>query len=139
MLSLRNTPAITINAVQFALKCWRDPRNKDLMKLAIEHRLNLAPCTIFQLDQLGQNHIEIIQMGNCVGMLNVRLPTADCEFLDLMQEKFGIVFNYEEKLKKVMRYRINCFCSDFIVDQKDPGGPMRALRMVSLINLDALK
>lgn len=139
MLSLRNTPAIALNASHFTTMAWRDQRNKQLMKLAIEHRLNLSPCTIFQLDQLGMNELQILHMGNCVGELNVKLSIVDGHFLDEMQEAFKIVFNYHEKLRKVTRYRINSFCSDFITDKRNPSGPMCAIRVVSLLTLEALK
>lgn len=96
----------------FESKIWQNIDNKSLLNLVRELRLNLCPATVYKLDSDGWNHLEIISLAQIAGKVIYKLPTADCEFLNLMQEKFGYVFGAREKFKdKYLRAKVDHFYS----------------------------
>lgn len=92
---------------------WKSEDNLQLLNLIEDNRLKIAPITIYNLDQDGWNYLEIISLSECAGKLICKLPTADIDFLNLMQEKFGYVFGAEKKFKnKYLRSKVDHFYSN---------------------------
>lgn len=92
----------------FRNKVWYNPDNRDLLNLVEQGRLNIEPACIKSLDKVGLNHLEIINLVPCIGKQLGSLPAADVDHLNYLQDKYGIVFNAEEKQsytdKKVKRH-----------------------------------
>lgn len=82
---------------RFLNKSWNSEDNKNLLNIVNRDQLDLEPACIYGLDQLGLNHLEIINLSQSVGKRLLDIPTADLDFLNILQEKYGCVFNYEEK------------------------------------------
>jgi len=96
----------------FEAKIWKNSDNKDLLHLVGALRLNLCPATVYKLDSDGWNHLEIISLAQIAGKVIYKLPTADCEFLNLMQEKFGYVFGADQKFNgKYLKAKVDHFYS----------------------------
>jgi len=96
----------------FEDKVWRNSDNKDLLRLSGEQRLNLCPATVYKLDSDGWNHLEIISLAQIAGKNISKLPAADCDFLNLMQEKFGYVFGADQKFNgKYLKAKVDHFYS----------------------------
>lgn len=96
----------------FEAKIWKDSDNKDLLHLVRDLRLNLCPATVYKLDSDGWNHLEIISLAQIAGKVIYKLPAADCEFLDLMQEKFGYAFGADQKFNgKYLKAKVDHFYS----------------------------
>lgn len=118
----------------FSGRVWKINDNKDLFRLVIEGRLNIAPCTIYKLDQLGLNHLEILEFNNIINKPIHKLTTATCDFLNLIEEQKGCVFSHDQKVdfaegkRRYHTIKLNGFCSDFV-----NGSPLRG---VALFNLD---
>ena len=102
----------------FSGKIWNSQDNKDLLNLVKEQRLNIAPCTVYGLDRLGLNYLEILSFSNVIGKKIHGLPSADIDFLNDLEERFGIVFGYEEKVKgRYTKAKVDHFCGAFKGDQ----------------------
>lgn len=81
----------------FSDRIWKQEENKNLLNIVSKGRLNLEPACVYGLDRLGLNHLEIINLSQCVGKRLMALPTLDIDFLNTIQEKYHCIFNYEEK------------------------------------------
>lgn len=101
----------------FSSKVWRSEDNKNLMNLIKDHRLNLAPCTLYGLDKLGLNHLEILTFSNFAGKKIHGLPSADIDFLNELEDRFDIIFGYEQKARgQYIRSKVDHFCGGFTAD-----------------------
>jgi hypothetical protein len=80
----------------YLAKPWNSASNRALLE---NDKTNLAACTLHSLDKLGMNHLEIISISQLVGQRVSTMPTADCDFLNAMQDKYSIIFNYDAKTK----------------------------------------
>ena len=98
----------------FKATVWNNKDNRDLLNLVQDKRLNIAPCTVYRLDQLGFNKLEIISLSACIGKIIHKLPTADLDLLDLLQDKYGVVFAYNKKIKgKYLSAKLDHLCHSF--------------------------
>lgn len=90
---------IKLEAVKkiFADRIWKSEENKNLLRIVSNDRLNIEPCCVYGLDRLGLNHLEIINLTSCIGKRLMDLSRSDIDFLNLIQEKYNCVFNFEEK------------------------------------------
>lgn len=81
-------------------KFWNNQNNKDLCFCVIQdqERFNLTPASIHNLDKVGLNELEIINLDGCLGKKVGDLPLADTEMLKLLEDKYGILFNGDEKI-----------------------------------------
>lgn len=96
----------------FEAKIWKNSDNKDLLHLVRDLRLNLCPATVYKLDSDDWNHLEIISLAQIAGKVIYKLPAADCDFLDLMQEKFGYVFGADQKFSgRYLKAKVDNFYS----------------------------
>ena len=87
------------------------------MHLIKDHRLNLAPCTLYGLDKLGLNHLEILTFSNFAGKKIHGLPSADIDFLNELEDRFNIIFGYEQKANdQYLKARVDHYCGSFTVD-----------------------
>ena len=103
----------------FSAKMWQSEDNRNLMQLIKEHRLNLAPCSLYGLDKLGLNHLEILTFSNFAGKKIHGLPSADIDFLNELEDRFNIIFGYEQKAKnQYARAKVDHFCGSFTVDNR---------------------
>lgn len=103
----------------FSARLWKSEDNKNLMQLIKEHRLNLAPCTLYGLDRLGLNHLEILTFSNFAGKKIHSLPGADIDFLNELEDRFNIIFGYEQKANdQYFKARVDHFCGCFTVDNR---------------------
>lgn len=76
--------------------------------------LNIAPCTLYGLDKLGMNTQEIIHFSGLIGKKIHGLPSADTDFLNYLEEKFKIIFGYEQKANdKYLKAKVDHFCGGF--------------------------
>lgn len=88
-----------LNAIKaFDCKVWYSPENKALLNLVKDGRLKVEPATIKSLDKAGLNHLEIISVCLCIGQSLSKLPAADIDLLNAIEQKYKILFNAEEKL-----------------------------------------
>ena len=100
--------------ITFSNKNWLSSDNKNLLNLIKDHRLNLAPCSLYGLDKLGLNHLEILTFSNFAGKKIHGLPSADIDFLNELEGRFNIIFGYEQKAKgQYIRSKVNHFCGSF--------------------------
>uniref|UniRef100_A0AB39AJR0 Uncharacterized protein n=1 Tax=Vibrio phage P018-4 TaxID=3229728 RepID=A0AB39AJR0_9CAUD len=76
---------------------WNSEDNKNLLNIISKSRLNIEPACLYGLDQLGMNHLEIINVSSCIGKRFIGIPQADIDNLNMLQEKYGCVFNFEQK------------------------------------------
>lgn len=103
----------------FSARLWKSEDNKNLMQLIKEHRLNLAPCTLYGLDKLGLNHLEVLTFSNFAGKKIHGLPSADIDFLNELEDRFNIIFGYEQKAKnQYLRAKVDHFCGRFTADNR---------------------
>ena len=103
----------------FSSKVWRSEDNKNLMNLIKDHRLNLAPCSLYGLDKLGLNHLEVLTFSNFAGKKIHGLPSADIDFLNELEDRFDIIFGYEQKAKnQYLRAKVDHFCGRFTADNR---------------------
>lgn len=116
------------NIETFSNASWLSVDNKNLLNLVKEQRLNIAPSTLRKLDSLGLNNLEIISLAGLIGKRIDTLPTADIDFLNYLQDRFGIVFGYEEKQQRNKIARVDHFCGSFAAD----GIPMRSCALFGL-------
>jgi hypothetical protein len=81
-------------------KPWKNLNNKDLCYCVAKEqtRFNLIPSTVYTLDKLGMNEMEIINLNDCLGKKVGTLPSADVDMLNMLEAKYGILFNGNEKL-----------------------------------------
>lgn len=98
---------------RFEAKQWRQASNRNLLEKIKSRQLNIEPATLFSLDQRGFNKLEIINLAPLVGKTIDKLPTADVDFLNLMQDKYGLVFNFDDKLKGKANIKLTDVCGDF--------------------------
>jgi len=99
------------NVQTFKNRAWLCNENKNLLSLIHGSQLNLAPATLYKLDQLGLNHLEIINFSACVGKKIHTLPTADIDFLNIIESKFKINIGYEKKAEnKPHLAKVDHFC-----------------------------
>lgn len=117
----------------FSDRQWKVEDNKNLFRLVIDGRLNIAPCTIYNLDQLGLNHLEILEFNGTIGKQIHRLTTAFCDFLNLIEDTKGCVFAHDQKVdakegkRRYTNIKLNGFCSDFVNEL-----PLRSVAMFTL-------
>jgi hypothetical protein len=97
----------------FESRQWNNQENKNLLELIKDKRLKMAPCTLKNLDSIGFNHLEIIELDSCIGKVIHKLTTSQVDFLNIMQEKLGIVFNHEDKIKNKRNIKLNSFCFNY--------------------------
>lgn len=90
---------IQLNTVKqrFYDRQWKSEDNRNLLNIISKDRLNIEPACIYGLDQLGMNHLEIINISACIGERFLALPQADIDNLNMLQEKYNCVFNFEQK------------------------------------------
>lgn len=106
---------------------WKRQENKNLMNII--DRLGVAPCTLKTLDDLGLNSLEIINFCGLVGKKIHGLPSADIDFLNELEERFGIIFGYEQKANNnYIKAKVDHFCSCF----NAAGNPMRVTALLTL-------
>lgn len=104
----------------FSDRQWKIEDNKNLFRLVIEGRLNIAPCTIYLLDQLGLNHLEILEFNGNINKPIYKLTQSTCDFLNLIEETKGCIFAHDQKIdvkegkKKYTGIRLNGFESCFV-------------------------
>lgn len=81
-------------------KEWKNPNNRDLCFCVIQEqeRFNLTPSTIHNLDKVGLNELEMLNLDGCLGAKIGDLPIADIDMLNMLEEQYGILFNGSEKL-----------------------------------------
>tara|TARA_R100000541_G_C1897352_1_gene84073 strand:+ start:89070 stop:89477 length:408 start_codon:yes stop_codon:yes gene_type:complete len=82
----------------FADRQWKNKDNKRLLNIVSKDKLNIEPACIYGLDQRGLSHLEIITLSGCIGKVFDKLPPADIDFLNLIQDHYGLVFNLDEKI-----------------------------------------
>lgn len=132
-LKMYQLDKIKADCKTFSDRIWKTEDNKDLFRLVIEGRLNIAPSTIYKLDQLGLNHLEILEFNGNIGKHIHKLTTSFCDFLNLIEETKGCVFAHDQKVdfkdgkKKSTSIKLNGFCSDFV-----NGSPLRGVAMFTL-------
>ena len=83
----------------FKGKVWQNQKNANLLDSIFkdgEVCLNLAPATIHCLDKRGLNHLEIISLAQCVGKTVHKLPIADVDFMNALQERYQFAFDFGE-------------------------------------------
>lgn len=103
----------------FSSKMWQSEDNKNLMKLIKDHRLNLAPCSLYGLDKLGLNNLEILSFSQFAGKKIHGLPSADIDFLNELEDRFDIIFGYEQKAKnQYLRAKVDHYCGNFTADNR---------------------
>lgn len=118
-LTLYQLDKIKTDCKTFSDRLWNIEDNKNLFRLVIDGRINIAPCTIYKLDRLGLNHLEIIEFNNNIGKPIHKFTQAFCDFLNLVEETKGCVFSYEQKQKfsegklKYTSIKLNGFDSCF--------------------------
>jgi hypothetical protein len=88
---------------------WKVQKNKNLLELIKDKRLKMHAVTLHSLDQIGFNNLEIIELDSCIGKVIHKLTTSQVDFLNIMQEKLGIVFNYQEKIEKKKNIKLDSF------------------------------
>lgn len=81
-------------------KSWNNQSNKELCFCVIQDQecFNLTPASLHNLDKVGMNELEIMNLNDCLGKKVGDLPLADTEMLNLLEAKYGILFNGDEKL-----------------------------------------
>lgn len=81
-------------------KPWKNPDNKCLCEIAIREpeRFKLLPNVMYSLDRRGLNHLEILSLNDVLDKPLSSLPTADIDNLNLLEQKYGILFNGENKI-----------------------------------------
>lgn len=103
----------------FSAKLWHSEDNKNLLNLIKDHRLNLAPCSLYGLDKLGLNHLEIVTFSSFAGKKIHGLPSADIDFLNELEGRFNIIFGYEQKAKnRYLRAKVDHYCGGFTADNR---------------------
>ena len=82
-------------------KPWNNLNNKNLCYCVNndQARFQLTPSAIFNLDRVGMNELEILNLDTCLGKKVGSLPPADIEMLNLLEKKYGVLFNGDEKLR----------------------------------------
>jgi hypothetical protein len=125
-MSYKVTDSLLAAIKIFECKVWYNPDNKNLLNLIKDGRLNVEPACIKSLDKVGLNHLEIISVVLCIGHPLDKLPTADLDMLNLLEQKYKILFNAEEKLawqdkrshnkpcKHYMFSKLNNFYSSYV-------------------------
>ena len=94
--------------------------------------LNVAPCTLHGLDKLGLNTLEIIHFSGLIGKKIHGLPSADIDFLNELEERFNIVFGYEQKIKnQYLKAKVDHFCGSFNAE----GNPLFVTALFTLADL----
>ena len=83
---------------RFTDRQWKNKDNKRLLNIVGKDKLNIEPACIYSLDQRGLNHLEIINLAGCINKVFTKLSTADIDFLNLLQDQYGLVFNLDEKI-----------------------------------------
>lgn len=132
-LKMYQLDKIKADCKTFSDRQWKLEDNKNLLRLVIEGRLNIAPSTVYKLDQLGLNHLEIVEFNGNIGKQIHKLTTAFCDFLNLIEAAKGCVFAHDQKVdvrdgkKKYTSLKLNGFCSDFV-----NGLPLRGVAMFNL-------
>lgn len=115
---------------RFLDRQWKNEDNKRLFNIISKDRLNIEPACVYGLDQRGLNHLEIINLTSCINKRFDKIAPADIDFLNLIQEKYNLVFNLDEKIdyaegkKKThpMKTRLNGYAWGKNVDGNYMGG-----------------
>lgn len=98
----------------FKIRVWKNQSNKNLLNLTLDKRLNLAPITIYNLDQLGLNHLEIIEFSQCIHKKICTLPAASVDFLNDIESRFKICIGYDKKITgKAHLAKVDHYCSGY--------------------------
>tara|TARA_R110002012_G_scaffold215674_1_gene386681 strand:+ start:194 stop:577 length:384 start_codon:yes stop_codon:yes gene_type:complete len=97
----------------FLKKYWQNDANKNLLYLIKDKRMKMHPSTLYKLDRIGFNKLQIMAIDPLIGKIIQNLPPADCEFLNNMQGIYDIVFNYEQKKKNRIRIKLSNFVYDY--------------------------
>lgn len=104
-----------LNAIKaFECKVWYNPENRALLNLIKAGSLNVEPACVKSLDKVGLNHLEIISVVLCIGQPLHKLPTADLDMLNLIEQKYKILFNAEEKLAWQEKLSNNKACKHYM-------------------------
>ena len=115
--------------ITFSNKNWLSEDNKNLLNLVKDHRLNMAPCTVYGWDKMGLNYLEIINLAGLIGKKIHGLPSADIDFLNLLEGRFDIIFGYEQKAKgQYIRSKVDHFYGNFTSE----GLPQRSCALFGL-------
>ena len=110
-------PMLQDNIKRFDSKDWKLEENKRLLNLIKDQRINIEPCTLYGFDRMGLNHLEIINLSQCIGKKIHTLPASDCDFLNYIETKFNICFGYEKKIiNKPHLAKVDHYCSGFDSD-----------------------
>lgn len=82
-------------------KPWNNLSNKELCYCVSkdQDRFQLTPSAIHNLDKVGMNELEILNLDSCLGKKICKLPTADIDMLNMLEEKYGVLFNGDEKMR----------------------------------------
>lgn len=82
---------------RFKDRVWRSNDNKNLLNIVSRERLNIEPANIYTLDQLGLNHLEILNLNCCVGKKFTNMSPSDIDQLNYLENKYKMLFNQIEK------------------------------------------
>ena len=94
----------------FKNRTWKNQSNKNLIE---NKKLKIHVSSLKNLDDIGFNYLEILSISDLIGKTIHKLPKSDTDFLDLMQEKYQIVFNFEDKIKNKRNIKLNNFVFNF--------------------------
>lgn len=117
-----NLEALHRDISTFKGRQWQSERNKNLLRMVADLRLNLAPCTVWTLDKHGFNHLEILSFSHMVGKVIHKLTPCECDQLNYWEETKGIVFGYEQKeTGKYLKAKADHFCYAFTASGRPQG------------------
>jgi hypothetical protein len=91
----------------FKQKNWQNDQNKNLINLLYSKRLRMHISTLFVLDKIGFNHLEIMQLDGLLDQIVHKLPTFSVDFLNILQEKYAVVFNLKDKQRGQRTFKLN--------------------------------
>lgn len=127
-----NIESLNRDVLTFSNKLWYNEGNKNLLNLVKDLRLNIAPCTLWKLDQFGFNHLEIISISAMIGKIIHKLTTCEIDQLNIWESEKGMVFGYDQKeANNYIKARMDHLCYSF--DQGRPQG------VSGLFNLELYK
>lgn len=91
--------SMQLNTVKqrFHDKQWNYEDNRNLLNIVGKDCLDIEPACLYGLDKLGMNHLEIINISSCIGKKFLDMSQADIDNLNMLQEKYNCVFNFEQK------------------------------------------
>lgn len=82
----------------FSQRQWHCDKNKNLLEKIKSRQLNMTASTLHLLDKYGFSYLEILSLNNLIGKRIDMLPAADIDNLNLLQDKYQVVFNFDDKM-----------------------------------------